>query len=224
MNIIIFFLQMGIIIGALYGAYRLGKEALITLCSIMSVLANFFVLQQIEFFGWNATSSDAFAIGTLFGLNLLQQTYGRETAKKALWISFFAMVFFVAVSQVHLLYIPGDADTSRNHFQALLSSTPRLLLASLGTFLLVQWLDLRMYGFALKRWSAISWRLRSTGCLIISQAIDTALFSALGLWGVLSDLGSIMAVSYGIKCAAILITTIGAYFFNPRLSLSGHEI
>ena len=213
MNIIIFFLQMGIIIGALYGAYRLGKEALITLCSIMSVLANFFVLQQIEFFGWNATSSDAFAIGSLFGLNLLQQNYGRETAKKTVWISFFAMVFFVAVSQIHLSYIPGAADTSRNHFQTLLSSTPRLLLASLGTFVVVQWLDLRMYGFALKRWSTVSWRLRGTGCLLVSQAVDTVLFSTLGLWETLSDIGSIIVVSYAIKCVAILATTAGSYLF-----------
>ena len=211
MNTLIFLLQTALIVGAIYGAYRLGKEALVALAVLLSILANLFVIQQIELGGWNATSSDAFAIGALCGLNLLQKAYGKEVAKKALWISFFAMVFFVGVSQLHLLYVPSKEDTSRLHFQAVLSSTPRLLLASLATFFVVQWLDITLFGL-LKRFS---WRVRSVISLIISQALDTALFSFLGLYGLIAELESVMVVSYIIKCVAILFTYLATYFFKP---------
>jgi queuosine precursor transporter len=196
-NLAIFLLQVACIAAAIYGAYRLGKEALVTLAVLLSILANLFVIQQIELVGWNATSSDAFAVGALFSLNLLQKLYGKEVAKKGLWISFFAMLFFVAVSHIHLLYLPSLADTSRAHFDVVLSPTPRLLLASLATFFVVQWFDL--YLFALLK--------RQTATLLISQALDTLLFSFLGLYGLVAELGQIMCVSYVIKCGAIFLNS-----------------
>src|ERR1700676_46225 len=98
MNELAFVLQVAVLVGALFWAAKIGKEALIALCVLLSVLANFFVLKQMYLFGWNVTCSDAFAIGNIFGLNMLSQAYGREAAKKTIWISFFGMVFYAAVS------------------------------------------------------------------------------------------------------------------------------
>ena len=43
--------------------------------------------------------------------------------------------------------------------------------------------------------------------LLISQALDTILFSFLGLYGVVQELGSVIVVSYLVKCAVILLTS-----------------
>jgi uncharacterized integral membrane protein (TIGR00697 family) len=215
MNPSIFLLQVAVIIGALYGAYRSGQQTLVALCCLMGVLANFFVLQQVELWGWNATSSDAFAVGIVFGLNLLQQKYGQKAAKKALGVSIMGMLFFAVVSQIHLLYLPSTNDIHHPHFKALLSPTPRLLLASLTTFFVVQWIDIWLYGVALRKWENISWRWKSAGCSLITQALDTALFTTLGLYGLLSEIGSIMLVSYTIKCVAVACLFIGSYLFKP---------
>lgn len=201
-NLVLFLLQTACIAAVLYGAKRLGKEALVVLFTLMAILANLFVIQQIELGGLNATSSDAFAVGALFSLNLIQKFYGREVAKKTIWISFFAMLFFVAVSQIHLLFTPSPLDTSRAHFAPILSTAPRLLIASLSTFFIVQWIDL--YLFAKLKRMALS--------LFISQAIDTALFTFLGLYGLVGKLFHVMLISYAIKAAAITLTTL---FFQP---------
>jgi queuosine precursor transporter len=201
-NLALFLLQTACITAAIFGALRLGKEALVTLFALMAILANLFVIQQIELGGLNATSSDAFAVGALFCLNLIQKFHGKDLAKKTVWISFLAMLFFVAVSQIHLLFHPSPLDTSRPHFDAVLSSSPRLLIASLATFFIVQWIDLYLFA-----------RFRRMGMtLFISQAIDTALFTFLGLYGLVGELAHIMVVSYTIKCAAILLTIL---FFKP---------
>src|ERR1700704_2652696 len=104
MNELIFFLQTILILGFALGAFKLGKEALIAWVAIQALIANLFVLKQITLFGLDVTASDAFAIGSLLGLNFLQEYFNREEANKATWICFFFMIFFVLVSQIHLFY------------------------------------------------------------------------------------------------------------------------
>ncbi len=223
MNELIFGLQILVLVGALFWAARIGKEALVALCVLLSVLANFFLLKQINLFGWNATCSDAFAIAGIFGLNMLTQSYGRAAAKKTIWISFFGLLFFAAVSQIHLLYLPSLHDESHIHFAFLLKAAPRLLMASMATFLVVQQFDVRLYGFFQKKFSQFSWQMRSTICLFLSQIVDTVLFSILGLYGIIQELTSMIIVSYLVKCAVIALTSMAAGFFNPLKKLT-HEI
>ncbi len=224
MNESIFVLQIFVLVGALFWAAKIGKEALIALCALLAVFANFFVLKQMYLFGWNVTCSDAFAIGNIFGLNMLAQLYGRDAAKKTIWISFFGMVFYAVVSQIHLLYVPNSHDTSQSHFSYLLNCAPRLLMASLATFFIVQQFDVRLYGFFQKKLPHFSWRARSTFCLFLSQALDTVLFSFLGLYGIIQELTSMMVVSYLVKCAVIGLISITASFFNPLKKLTEKEI
>jgi uncharacterized integral membrane protein (TIGR00697 family) len=220
MNELIFALQILVLVGALFWAARIGKEALIALCVLLSILANFFVLKQMNLFGWNVTCSDAFAIAGIFGLNMLTQSYGRAVAKKTIWISFFGLLFFAAVSQIHLMYLPSPHDESHAHFSFLLSSAPRMLIASLLTFLVVQQFDVRLYGFFQKKFSGLSWQARSTVCLFISQILDTLLFSILGLYGIIQELTTMMVVSYLVKCIVIALTSFAASFFNPLKKLT----
>ena len=220
MNELIFIVQTAAIVGALFWALKIGKEAVVTLCVLFSVLANFFVLKQMVLFGWNVTCSDAFAIGNIFGLNLLQQVFGKEAAKKTIWISFFGVVFFAVASQVHLAYIPSLYDTSHDHFSALLGWTPRLLFASLMTFFIVQQIDVKMFSFLQKRFAKISWQNRIMLCLFLSQALDTALFSLLGLYGIIQELGAMMIVSYLVKCTVIVLITAGSRIFDPLKKLT----
>lgn len=208
MNELLFFSHILIVVFFVFGALRLGKEALACLTALYAVLANFFVLKQIFLFGWNVTCSDVFAVGSILSLNLLQEYWGRETAKKTVWISFFSMAAFGALSQIHLFYTPSSFDVSQPHFRALLSFTPRLLSASLVSFLIVQQIDLRFYGFLKKRWPAASLPWRNSFSLFFTQVLDTVLFSFLGLYGIIASIGSIIILSFCVKL--IIIACVGS--------------
>ena len=97
MNEALFIIQIIVIVGFALGALKLGKETLITWVAIQALIANLFVLKQITLLGLHVTASDAFAIGSLLGLNFLQEYFDREDARKATWICFFFMFFFVLV-------------------------------------------------------------------------------------------------------------------------------
>jgi uncharacterized integral membrane protein (TIGR00697 family) len=187
------------------GALFLGKEALVALMTVQWVLANLFVTKQIALVGFEATASDTLAIGAALCLNLLQEYYGKNQARKAIWIGFCGLLFFVFAALMHQLYIPSTFDTSQVYFQALLSPMPRLLFASLIVYLIVQYLESFLYAFFQEKFKSKRFLLRNYISLLISQFVDTVLFSFLGLYGILENIGDIIIVSYTIKVAVIFL-------------------
>ncbi|MBS0620625.1 MAG: queuosine precursor transporter [Verrucomicrobia bacterium] len=207
MNEIIFFSQVFAVLAFGFVALRLGKEALIAYVALQAVLANLFVLKQMPFFGLHATCSDVFAIGSILGLNLLREYFGKETARNTLWICLFSMLFFVVMSQIHLLYRPSFFDVSQSAFETILSSSPRLLAVSIAVFFVVQKIDLLLFNLLKKKWESLSFTLRSNLTLASTQLVDTVLFSILGLGGLVTHLFDIIAVSFFVKLIVIAAMT-----------------
>lgn len=201
MNEAIFFLHILAALLFLALAVRLGKMALGVYVALSGVLANLFVVKQIELFGLHATASDVFAVGGILGLNLLQELFGRESAKKTVVASLAALVLFACMSQIHLFYEPSGADATHNAFKAILSPAPRIVAASIGVYYFVQRVDILFFSF-LKR-GVERFGIRVLFSLLLSQALDTALFTFLGLYGLVEGLAEILLVSYAVKCAVI---------------------
>lgn len=204
MNTVILCLHVATICGITLGALRFGKEVMSAWLSLLCVVMNLFVLKQITLFGLSVTSSDAFGVGYLLGLNLMQEYYGKKEARQCIWISFFISCSFLVLSQFHLLYTPNQFDLAHPHFVFLLSPMPRIVLASLSSFLLIQLVDLTFFGF-----------LRSEGkhlvvstllALILSQTLDTVLFSFLGLYGIVASISHVIYLSLAIKGIVILLS------------------
>jgi uncharacterized integral membrane protein (TIGR00697 family) len=207
MNETLFLIEILLIFGFAWGAFKLGKEALTAWVAIQAIFANLFVLKQITLFGFEVTASDAFAIGSLLGLNILQEYFSSQEAQRATWISFFFMVFFAAVSQIHLLFHPSPHDFTQKAYTLLLSPAPRLLFASLGVFFLVQQFDIWFFGIIKKGLPEQGLPVRSAITLTVSQFLDTALFSMVGLYGIVASIVDIIILSFIVKLIVILFFT-----------------
>jgi queuosine precursor transporter len=207
MNELIFFAQVLLILGFAIGALKLGKEALVAWVAIQALIANLFVLKQIALFGLDVTASDAFAIGSLLGLNLLQEFFNREEANRATRVCFFFMLFFVMISQLHMLYEPSPSDSTQSSFLTILGPSPRLLIASMSVFFIVQQVDIRFFAFLKRNLSQASFALRTAIALILSQSLDTILFSFAGLYGIVASVLDIIAISLMIKLIVIFCFT-----------------
>jgi uncharacterized integral membrane protein (TIGR00697 family) len=203
MNEILFFTQTIIIIGFAIGALKLGKSALTTWVAVQALIANLFVLKQINLFGFHVTASDAYVIGSLLGLNFLQEYFSQDDAKKATWICFFFMLFFAIVSQVHLLYQPSIHDTTQTSFVAILSQSPRLIFASMFVFFVVQQIDIRFFAFLKNMFPQLNFTTRTSISLVVSQFLDTILFSFIGMYGLLASITDVILISFAIKLMVI---------------------
>jgi uncharacterized integral membrane protein (TIGR00697 family) len=219
MNEFIFIAYIAIVIVSALVALRLGREALVSLICVQWVLANLFVTKQITLMGLNATTSDALAVGATLCLNLVQEYFGKELAQKTIVIGFGATIFYTMLSFLQVLYCPSAYDTAHEHFCALLTPMPRIVFASLITYLIVQQLDFYLYGFLKKRMHNRSFTLRNYLSVSISQLLDTILFSFLGLYGLVASIRDIIIISYGVKLVILVIAApciaVSKYFYKP---------
>lgn len=207
MNSIILFVHVLTVSGLTLLALRLGKEWMIAWLSLLAVTMNLFVLKQVTLFGLCVTSSDALAVGYLLGLNLIQEFFGTRTARMTVWISLFISASFVLLSKLHLSYTPNFYDLAHPHFSTLLSPLPRIILASLLSFLLVQLFDLAFFQFLRKKTEGKYLTFRTTLALLLSQLFDTLIFSLLALYGLVENVGHIILLSLAIKGIVILFST-----------------
>lgn len=188
-------------------AVRLGREALVTFTVLQMVLANLFVIKQTMLFGLNATSADAFAVGSLLGFNLIQEFFDRELAKKTIITMFVLLGFYAIMARAHLVYMPSDVDASHRYFVPILSVVPWLVVASMVVHMIAQVIDFVIYGALqkiFKKWLI----MRNYIALICSQVADTLLFTIF-LWmlGIITNFWHIVIISFVIKFVITIIST-----------------
>lgn len=212
MNEIVFILHIVLVLLFLGIAVRLGQGILMVYISLSAVLANLFVLKQMMLFGLQVTCSDGFAVGGILGLNLLQDLFGKEAARRSIRASIFTLIFFIAMSQIHLFYIPSILDQTHSSYALILSQTPRIVIASLIVYYVVQRIDVLFFAFLKPFIRNLGTRLLVS--LLVNQALDTILFSFLGLYGLVASLFDIIIVSYAVKCAIIVSSSYIAALFK----------
>lgn len=207
MNEFIFLFHTIIIALASLGALLIGKEALVGFICIQSILSNLFVTKQITLFGLTVTCTDVFAVGALLSLNMLQEFFGRDIVKKTILINFFMLIFYVAMSQLHLWYIPNSFDSMHQHFASILSIMPRITIASVSVYGFVQLFDAQLFSILKQLFNSKYLVIRNIISLTCSQLLDTILFSYLALYGIVESVWHVIIVSFIIKLFVIACNT-----------------
>ncbi len=164
---------------------------------LLSIAMNLFVLKQVTILGLKVTASEALVVGYLLTLNLIQEYYGQKFVRYIVKLVFLSMLAFVLLSRLHLLYQGGP-----NH--EIFSPLPRLFLASLASFFTVQLFDIWFFAKLRDKCSGKLLTVRTTISLLLSQTLDTILFTFLGLWGLVGSPFHVIAFSLLIKSVIIL--------------------
>lgn len=216
----IFCLQVVLVFAFTAIISRFGKEAMAGWMGLLAVMANLFISKQINLFGMYVTASDVYAVGLFLTLNMTQEYWGKEAGKQAIKIALWFQVFFLVFSQLHLFLVPSSLDQSQEAFQSILGIYPRILGASLFTLWIVQQSDLLVFSFLKNRFKNVSFSLRNIMSLLISQAMDTVLFTLLALSGEVESLIDIMLLSFVVKAALIFTTPLITAFPHKLKSLT----
>lgn len=219
-NELIFLIQIVVVAGIVAFATRWGKEGLVAITALLAVLANLFITKEILLCSMHVTATDTLGIGCGVALNMLQKQHGFKTAKNAVFISFFCLLVCAVMVQIHVWYVPAPSDIQHAHFCALFASMPRIIVASLGSYLVAQYLDCTIYRIMHERFFYLPEFVRNYASLAISQLFDTVIFSVAGLWGIMSNIGHIIIVSYSIK----LVTIVLIVPLTWRLFLAGKRL
>lgn len=221
---------------AITGYALFGKTGLYCISVIASILANIEVTILINAFGMEQTLGNILFAVTFLITDILSECEGKKAAQTAVYAGIFSSVFFLVLSQSWMLYTPSEADTMMPSIKTVFSSTPRMILASLVVYAISQMFDVWLYH---KWWKltekksgskrSFLW-LRNNGSTLISQLMNTALFTAFAFWGTydIPTLISIFLSSYIIYVFTSLLDTPFVYLarkiHDKKLSIESKKV
>ena len=195
------------------------KQGLFLWTSIATISSNIEVLIIVNAFGVEMTLGNILFASTFLVTDILSECYGKEDAKKAVSLGIATSFIFIIISQSWLLYTPNENDFAMPSIKTIFSNTPRLMLASLLTYIIVQFIDVWLYhklwSITDKKWNnhkKYLW-LRNNGSTMTSQLFNAILFNVFAFIGVYETktLLSIILSSYVIFFATSLFDTPFVY-------------
>lgn len=193
----------------------LGKEGIIGWIGIASILANLLLIKSVNLLGISATLGNVLFASNFLATDILTENYGYKEAKKGVRFGIAAVLIFMIITQVALLYIPNSEDVAQSSFELLFSFVPRISIASVSMFALSNLVDIRLYEWLRKKSNGKKMWLRNNICTIICNGGENFLFYILAFLGVM-DIGTITSIAL----SATIIETLIALCDTPFLYLS----
>ncbi len=209
-----------LIYGAVLVAYKLfGKIGMYIMTVIATILANIEVLILVDGFGMEQTLGNVMFASTYLVTDILSENDGKKSANKAVWLGVFTSIMMLLFTQYWLLYTPASSDWAHEHISVIFSTTPRLLAASFIGYVVSQRFDVWLYH---KWWDFTSKKtgdskrflwIRNNGSTLISQVLNTVIFTTIAFWGMYETKTfiSIMLSSYVIYIFISLLDTPVVY-------------
>ncbi|SFJ99160.1 hypothetical protein SAMN04487936_10653 [Halobacillus dabanensis] len=200
--------------GLLLTVYRIfGKPGLFVWIGMSTVIANIQVVKTVEMFGLNATLGNI-VYGTAFlATDILNEKYGKQDAKKAVWMGFTTLITMTIIMQFVLLFHPGENDIAQPALETLFGLVPRIAIGSLIAYIVSQYFDVWLYAKLKQIFSSDRnlW-IRNNGSTMISQLVDTCIFCLIAFYGVypLDVWLEIFLTTYVIK---FLVAALDTPFF-----------
>lgn len=189
-----------------------GYQGLTLLVTTQVIVANIGVLKQLTLFGMDVTEGNVAFVSIFLATDMITEFYGKEKAKRTVYLSFLALIIFTVSTQVFLLFIPNSFDFAQESLKTLFSLTPRITIASLLSYFLSQRMDIYLYDAIHKRLPETKYLfVRNNGSTLLSQLFDSIFFTLLAFYGTFTSnvLIDMIIFTYIIK---IIATTVDTFF------------
>ncbi|MDM5298468.1 queuosine precursor transporter [Bacillus pumilus] len=138
------------------------------------------------------------------------------------WIGFATLLTLTIVMQEALLFQPATSDISQTSLETIFGFMPRIAIGSLAAYIISQMLDVYVYSFIRRIFPSDGalW-LRNAGSTMISQLLDTLVFTTIAFLGTypFHVWVEIFITTYVIKFIVAAIATPYAYVAKKMVPL-----
>tara|TARA_Y200000002_G_C22491261_1_gene583090 strand:+ start:91 stop:771 length:681 start_codon:yes stop_codon:yes gene_type:complete len=197
MNEMVLLLQCALLTGVGFFLTYNNQNYAAIFTSLMVIMANMFIVKQIDLFGLHVTASDAYFIAAACTLNMVQEMYGKQVARNYVHISFGVLILFALLTQLQFFYTPNVYDQAGTAFETVFNTTLRISLVSLVSYWLTQQLDVVIYRFA--RNLTYTQSLACFFSVAFTQLLDTVFFSVFALSSIVASVIHVIVFSYLVK-------------------------
>lgn len=160
-----------------------GKIGLYGLIVFNLILCNIQVLKTIELFGMTTTLGNILYASVFLSTDMLSEFYGKEEAKKAVYLGFVVLVMAVVYMQLALLFVPAADDFAQPHLEAIFGFLPRIALGSMAAYTVSQLNDVYIFHLLKEKMGQRHLWLRNNVSTLLSQFLDSSVFCLVALWG-----------------------------------------
>ena len=138
--------------------------------------------------------------------DIITEIYGRERARQVVLAGLIALVVCLALIQLALLWPAADFWQSGEAFQGVLSSSMRIIVASIVAYLVSQYTDIFLFSWLRRLTGGRFLWLRNNGSTMLSQLLDSAVFVTIAFAGVFPILPMIFG-QWAVKLAIAALDT-----------------
>ncbi len=177
---LLFYLVSVLVLYKLYG-----KNGLYIFTVFSTILANIQVCKCIDLFGLSTTAGNTLYAATFLVTDILSEKYGKKDAQKAVKYGLTITLLWIMGTQLTLHLIPNANDYVNPSLEVVFGIVPRIAIASLIGYVCSQSIDVFLYHFIWKKTGDNQGKLwlRNNGSTLLSQAVDTIIFTTLAFWG-----------------------------------------
>jgi len=190
------------------------KEGLYVWLSVATILANITVCKMIDVFSFTTSLGNVLFASTFLATDIMSEKYGKEEAKKGVYISIFSAITFIIITQLTLLFIPSSDDVVNDAMKTLFSISIRTMAASMIMFFISNMADIHLYNKLKEKYPNKLW-LRNNVSTIICNCVENYFFNTLAFIGIFP-----MSVIISIATTTTIIEIIIALCDTPFLYLS----
>ena len=147
-------------------------------------------------------------------IDLINESLGREGARKVILTAFLANLLLAAYVQLAVFLPPASFYSGQEAFARVLGSTPRIVFASLTAYLISSLIDAEIFSF----WRARVQRFKWTRVLVsnaISTWVDSVIFITFAFYGTM-PVWILIKGQYAIKMAITLVSLPLIYLVKSR--------
>jgi uncharacterized integral membrane protein (TIGR00697 family) len=204
--------------------YRLlGKLGLHAVIVASVITANIQVLKTVQLFGLVATLGNVLYGSIFFSTDILSEIYGKQAARRGVWLGFLGMAAMTLWMQIGLAFVPDASDFAQDSLLTIFGLMPRVATGSLAAYLVSQHHDVFAFHFWKDRTKGKFLWLRNCASTMVSQAVDSLVFCTIALWGVFPGAVwlQILVTTYILKW---LVAVADTPFIYLAVRLSGSVV
>lgn len=170
--------------------------------TLSSILAN----KIISIFGFFVPAGVLGYSITFFATDTVSEIWGKERANFVVIGGFVALLFAMVLILLSLHWQKAPFWNNDTAFNAILGSTPRIIIGSFVAYLISQFSDVWTFHFIKKITNDKHLWLRNNLSTITSQLIDTLIFITIAFYGVM-PIGQMIFGQWLIKCMIAALDT-----------------
>ncbi|MGH0052970.1 MAG: queuosine precursor transporter, partial [Sphaerochaetaceae bacterium] len=174
------------------------------------IVANIQVTKNVMLFGLDATLGNIVYATGFLATDILSELYGKKESTKAVAIGFFSLLSMTILMQIALLFSPASSDIAHTSLALVFGLMPRIAFGSLVAYVISNLHDIWAFDYWKRRrpGTRTLW-LRNNLSTIVSQLIDTLVFTFIAFWGVYPAevLTGIVISTYVLKWIVAILDT-----------------